>query len=201
MDLPLPFILVVQQIVDVWLQFDPQTRQALDRLDGKVVRFSLQQPNVVLTLCIVDRQIELLRNFDGDIDVTISGNMSALMSLLNRRDALYSGDVRISGDIQTGQAFSDLIAQSELDWEELLSPLVGDTGAHKLGRMSESLADWLHRNSESFTQNLSEFAQEEAHLLAPDGEVIHFNQAVDDLRSGVDRIDARISLLEKAQSE
>jgi len=192
--------MAVQHGVDTLLRLDPDTRAALDRIDGKIIMIKLQSPETQVALSVVDRRIEVLRAFDGDVDTTICGSASDLLSLQKSNDVLYRGDVRIDGDLSVAEQFKDIVGGLQLDWEEWISPLTGDSAAHQLGEFSRQLSGWLSRTHDSMRSNTSDYLQEEVQLVAPNSEVQRFCADVDELRARADRFAARLALLEAGVS-
>lgn len=196
MKLPLPVVLLVQQAVNAITRLDPDTTRALDRIDGKVIRIQVSDLDMDVVLSVVDRHVDVLRVFDGDADTIVNGSLNHLLSLRQSNDALYRGDVRIEGDMAVGQELRDIIGAVHVDWEELMSPVLGDSTAQQLGQMGEQFTEWFTRSRNSVRQNTSDYLQEDAELLAAKGEVQRFCNEVDELRADMDRLEARLQLIE-----
>lgn len=200
MDLPLPFAFAIQQGIATVLRLDPHTKKSLSSIDGKVIRVEVSSPSMVLHLIIVDNTIDVEGSFDAEPDVTISGRASDLMSLRIGNDALYSGAVKLDGDTAVGEQLRSIISNIDIDIEDVVAPLTGDTLARQIGRAGSSLGAWLGETGASINRNTSEYLQEEAQILAPNSEVIRYSTEVDELREKADRLDARVRILEKKRS-
>ena len=179
------------------LRLDPETAERLDLLDGKVIRVRVTSPEVNVVFSVVDRGINVFSEFDGDVDITLTGTLAALRTLQTGNDALYRGDVKIDGDMQLAKSLKEVISGVELDWQEWLSPVTGDTVAHQLGIAAERFSTWFDRTSSAMRDNTREYLQEEVELLAPSSEVDYFCSDVDELRACVDRLEAQLDLAEK----
>ncbi len=197
MELPLPATLLLQQGIDLLLRLDPSTREALVQLDGKVIRFDVTSPDVELTLSITDDAVRILRHFDGDVDLELKGTLGALLSLRDGNEALFKGDVKLSGDLEVAQALAGIIAGIDVDAEEWLSKITGDLVAHRMGNAARDFSTWLNRTATGFRENTSDYLQDEVQVVAQASEVEAFSDDVAGLRSDVDRLAARIALLEK----
>ncbi len=195
--LPLPLLFALQRGLDFALDNDELTRESLSSLDGKVICISVLQPSIKVYLLIVNRRIEIAREFDADVDTTIEGSISALLSLQKANDALYTKEVLITGDSHVANELKAIVSNIDIDFEELLSGLTGDTVAHQLGRLGRGFSSWLSGSSDSLQNNVSEYLQEEVEFLAPNSEVDRFCSDVDEVRSQYDRLQARIQLLEQ----
>jgi len=197
MDLPLPLAFAIEQGIATVLRLDPHAVQSLSALDGKVIRVEVTTPSLVFHLIVLDGEVDVDGGFDAEPDTTISGTASALMSLRNGNDALYTGAVKISGDMATGEQLRNLINDIEIDVAEIIAPVTGDAIAHQLGRFGSQLSAWLGDTGAALKTNTSEYLQEEAEFLAPNSEVVRFCSEVDECREQFDRIEARLAQLEQ----
>ena len=197
MDLPIPLALAIQKGIEGVLRLDPHTQQALSSINGKVIRVESTAPALVFHLIVVENYVQVEGSFDADPDTTIAGSASDLLSLRKQNDALYTGAVKISGDLSTGEQLRHIISNLDLDFEEAIAPITGDAIAHKIGRFGSQLGAWFSDTSESMKRNTSEYLQEEVEMLAPNTEVKRFCSEVDDLREALDRLEARVGLLDK----
>ncbi len=201
MDLPFPFRAAIERGIEALLTLDPDTRSRLAALDGKVIAINVTSPALGVVVSIVDGQVFLPGSVDSAADTTLTGSLNALRSLAGGNDALYRGDVTIEGDIGVGQQLKELLADLDPDWEEFLSPLLGDTVVHRAGIVTSAVGDWMQRTQNALRQNTADYLQEEVELLAPVSQVRAFCLDVDELRASADRLDARIKKIEEARNK
>ena len=202
MSLPLPITVALEQLINRALKLDEETRARLDDVNGKVVQLNITSPiPALVTFSITDRHVYVSGHHDGDVDTTIKGSLSSLQSLMRNNDAIHRGEASIEGDIATGNALKGMASSLDIDWEEQISPLVGDTVAHQLGVASRKLASWFDRTSQSMKANTREYLEEEVEFVAPANMLRHFADSVDDMQSAVDRLEARLKQLEKADAD
>jgi len=195
--IPSPLNVAIEQGIEAMLRLDPETRDRLADLEGKLIAVQFVEPSLEFVVSVVSKRVNVIGKIDTPADVTLTGSVSAFRSLSKGNDAIYKGDIKIEGDIHIGQQLKEIIAQLNPDWEEILSPVLGDTVVHQLAIASQSLSSWFSRTRSSFEQNTSEYLQEEVELLAPNSEVRDFCLNVDASRAAVDRLDARIKRLER----
>jgi len=200
MDLPLPMAFAIKQGIATILRLDPHTKQSLSSIDGKVIRVEVSAPALVFHLIVVDQNVDVEGRFDAQADTTISGSATDLLSLRSSNDALYSGTVKISGEMAVGEQLRSILSNLDISIEEVVAPITGDTLAHQIGRVGSSLGAWFSETGVTLKRNSAEYLQEEAELLAPNSEVNRFSNEVDDLREQIDRLEARIRTIEKHQS-
>ncbi len=87
------------------------------------------------------------------------------------------------------------LASFSVDWEELLSGYLGDVAAHQLGNGGRAAAQWLAETRATLERDIAEYLRNEAELLPERWQIRQFLTAVDELRSDIDRLDARIKRL------
>lgn len=201
MQLPLPLLALLQRSIDEVIQRNPQTEDTLSELNGSVFQVDVLTLDISLFLIFTERGIELARAFDSEVDVKFSGSPIALMSMIRSNNALFKGEVDVVGDVAKSRIFKQLVTSVELDLEEELSTVVGDTAAHQLFRVHNRIASFFNRTAERTQLDTRDYLQEEAQLLPHPTELSSFNSAVDELRAGVDRFEARLNIISRKSEE
>ena len=167
----------------------------LKQLDGKVIALELKELPLKLYFLPQTERLAVRAAHEGKIDLTVRAPSFALLeAALKRGDAPPRG-IELNGNAETGQVFSRLLKQADLDWEELLSRYVGDVAAHQIGNLARGLLRWGRDAGERLAQDLAEYLQYESSALPPRHEVEVFLDSVDRLRSDVDRLAARFEQL------
>lgn len=200
MKLPVPFIVLLQQVVDRLLS-DNRYVPLLARLDGKVLQCRIDGLDLSVWLIFDRGKVLLERHFDAPADTVISGPPLSMMSLLSNNDALFSGDVKITGDASLGRSFKKLLTAVEIEWEEGLSHVAGDTVARKARVAHDSVRGWTGRVGERFQEDLGAWLVDEAELVESAEAVSAYCEDVDLLRERADRLAAGIALLEQRRGE
>lgn len=132
-------------------------------------------------------------------DATITGGPLSLLALSGPAPeaVLQRGDVRIDGDAELAQKFRELALLLRPDLEEELSLVLGDVPAHQLGRFARAALGWTQKAATTTVRNVAEYLGHERRDLVPRNEADQFLQGVDTLREDVDRLAARIDLLNR----
>ncbi|MDA8259196.1 MAG: hypothetical protein M0Z99_26750 [Betaproteobacteria bacterium] len=174
------------------LRQSPGAAEALVRHAGCSVRFDL-------TLAQFDFRIADDGCFSEAVVDTPDAIIRPTAALLTRlpffgrealRDADYSGDPALLATLDR------VFKQLDWDVEADLAPLVGDIAAHRLHTLGrDALAGIVHTVA-ALGRNASEYAVEEAELMARGIDVGRFNHEVDRLADDVARLDARLRRLE-----
>jgi len=98
--------------------------------------------------------------------------------------------------VETGQAFKAILDEMDIDWEEQLSRLTGDTIAHQLGNTARRAAGVLRHGRRTLERDLGEYLQEELRVLPTRIETENFSADVSRLGMDTDRLAARIRRLQ-----
>ena len=194
----------LQAIVNRVLELDPELVEGLAELEGSVLEAHVQG---------VDKRFQLHPSamgfgvvlVDGDgqqsavvPDVTISGPPFALLRLLGSLESVNGvlpPDVSISGELQLVQKLTGLAKRANIDWEEPLSKLCGDSVAHEIGRGMRGFVSWARAASETISSDMGEYLREERRLAPARFEVDDFATHVDRVRDDVERLEVRIARL------
>lgn len=176
------------------LRLDPATLARLGGLHGKVIRFEFSDVRRVMFVLPSEAGIQLRAEHDAEPHLSLTGPLAAFARLAWRRDAarLDSGELSLRGDVALAQDVQRLLAAIDIDWEEQAARLIGDVGAHELGRWARAANAWRRRAFEILSRDLAEYLQEEGRHLPRRDELEEFLGAVDVLRSDVDRLAQRI---------
>ena len=189
-----------ERAINTVIGLDPDAAERLAALHGKVIRIELS--GTPINLFVVpghDGRLQLIGGFEGEPDATLTGSPFDLLRASDTEEGvsqLFAGRVRIGGDIRLAERFSQILAGLDIDWEEQLAQLIGDIPAHELGRTARKARAEAQRLGESGRETLSDYLTEESKLLPHRFEIESFLNDVDALRDDLERLDARIALLE-----
>lgn len=179
------------------LEFDPDTRARIRSLDGRTVEISLTGIERRVQVVIEGEEVLLSGPGDGRPDLRLTGSPIAFARYVTAPDRVELTDsgINIEGDVGLAQRFVGVLREIDVDWEEWASRYVGDVAAYRAGRVAESLRDWVRNSGRQLQQDVVEYLQEEARLLAPRERVTRFMNDVDELRSDVERLAQRVKRL------
>lgn len=186
-----------------YLALDSQVGKLLHPLAGKVIAITVLPFGETLYLCPSRDNIQVLDAYPNPPDAHLAGTPWALglMGISNQpMQALFSGSVRIDGNIHVGQRFQDLFKRLDIDLEPKLARYTGEHFANGLFGLIRSGQDWGRQSFETFEQNLSEFLQEETRELPSAPELAIFFRQVDTLRTDYDRLQSRIERLSRLKN-
>ncbi|UCE88534.1 MAG: SCP2 sterol-binding domain-containing protein [Pseudomonadota bacterium] len=188
----------LESALNTWLRLDPATPTRLAQFSGKVIAMHLRGLELTLYLLPDSQGVQIQSRHDGEADTTISGTPLGLVDMTlggQGANTLFKGDVSISGDVELGQAFKQILDDMDIDWEEWLSRLTGDVLAHKLGNLVRGLAEWGLESGKTLGRDISEYLEHEGRFVVTRPALEPFLAAVDTLRDDVERLEARIQRL------
>lgn len=204
MKIPTAFLSTIETAINAWLKLDSEIIPRFAEFDGKIIRLHITGLDLNLYFMPNTSGIQVLGNYPseadgGIVDATIHGSPMALIKLStssNAGETMLKTDVEIEGDMRVAETFSAILKDVDIDWEELLSKLVGDIVAHQTGQVARSASNWFKETIDALQLNTAEYITEEAKLSPSDAEVRQYMEQVDNIRSDVDRLTARINNLE-----
>ncbi|WP_442498717.1 ubiquinone biosynthesis accessory factor UbiJ [Methylobacter sp. sgz302048] len=189
---------VLETALNQYLSLDPDSHFFLEPLAGKVIAVTILPFNESVYLCPTTESIQCLDHFIGEPDTRLTGSIwtLGLMGLSSKpMRSIFSGEVKIEGDMHTGRKFQELFDKLDIDLEEKLSHYTGDIIAHQIGRLFRTGQRWGKDSIETFRLNAAEFLQEETRDLPAAPEMDIFYRRVDELRDDFDRLSSRVERL------
>jgi len=102
----------------------------------------------------------------------------------------------VTGDAELAESFAELLQHARPDLEEELARRIGDTPAYYAARFLRGGRAFARRTVDSLARNVGEYLEYESGALAARAELESHHQGVDRLREDVDRLAARLALLE-----
>ncbi len=177
---PVPAFLQARLLQNILEQIlNAEAMQRFAELSGKHFLFRTFDDVVHLGMTFTDDSIRVQENPAWDADVTISGNLPALIALcfsLEDPDSLFfSRCLLLTGDTASGLLFKNILANLDFDLHTVLKNRFGARMADMLWRMAsraiadiERADDKIGRVRTSITHSLRLFTTEQAQSLQTD---------------------------------
>lgn len=180
------------------LRDSPRARTLLTELAGRSVALKIEGTGLRFVLSSDGTQLSLTRDNAIVCDAEISGTPVNLLSLAGGEPeaAIRRKGVGITGDAEAAHRFRELGLLLRPDLEEMLSRVVGDGPAHRLGRTAAGAMNWARNTARTSARNLGEYFAHESGDLVPRAEGESFYAEVDRAREAIDRLEARVRQLE-----
>jgi ubiquinone biosynthesis accessory factor UbiJ len=195
----------LESAVNRYLGMDPASGGRLTGLDGRVIALELRGLDLRLVFRVQGRGIAIVDDPGLKPDTVLRGTPIGIARLglgsSKATGTLFSGEVEITGDVETGQAFKAVLDAIDIDWEEQLARLTGDVLAHQLGNAARHTGTWLDHARLTLEQDLSEYLQEELRVLPARIEIENLIEDIDRLAMDTDRLEARLRRLLAARCD
>lgn len=178
--------------INALLDAQPMALSRLQRHVGKTLRLALPALPMDLTLDENGRLGPSIEAAETAPDLILTPLPSALPLLLG--NGKLADLFHVEGD---GLFASDLSgALADFDWVLALRPYLGDIAASRVDQFLRGVLAWRQQAHDDAGANLVEYAVYEQAILAEPAASRAFVNAVDTLREDVDRLEARLRLLE-----
>ena len=178
-------------------QLDASALQRRKQLNGTIIGVLLKEINRPLYFVISSQQIDILSEYEGQVDCFIRLNISALKELQNNHQLTHlikTEQLEVEGDIHTVQRFASLITEMDIDWEQHLSTYIGDILAHKFCYQFKQCRQNVSLQIKKFERHSAEYITEELKIAPGPLEVMYFCEQVNDLKKQTDALEKRIQL-------
>ena len=195
----------IENLLNRNLPRSPRARELASALVGKRVRVEARDFRWVVIAESLNTSIRLTReSTDGQPpDADISGSLLNLAALASSHpeEVIQRGDVTIRGDAEVAQKFRELAMLLKPDVEEELSRLIGDSPAHQALRLVRLATGFGRRAAQTGVRNVAEYLAHERGDLVPRAEAEDFYRGVERLREDLDRVEARVHLIEHSEED
>lgn len=186
----------LEHLLNRLLSQDPETRNELAGLSGKVIQIELlntAQPTISMLIEQDGIRIETDQAGEGDVLIRSTPlNLLAYLRASASSEAAVTGNLEIRGDLGLAQEFQRLLRRFDPDPEEQLARLLGDTLARKATNLARDGADFLRQLKNKVEMDLGEYALYETETLPEQDEIERFNHSVDTLRDDLERLKQRV---------
>lgn len=194
---------LLEQALNTYLRLDASSHgnaaQQLQALQGQLLCIQLTQPDLRLYILPTSDQVRVMSSYDAEPDVELQGSALAFMRMANASDsgkAMLENGIRIDGSMGLAKQFSQILHAADIDWEELLARVLGDSAAHQIGQLGRSSQAWLQDSAQAMQLNVQEYLQEERQLVPTELALQPYLNAVDILRLDAERLQARVQGLQ-----
>ena len=195
----------LESAVNRYLRLDPTACARLAGLEDRVIALELRGLDLMLVFRVQEQGIAIIDDPVRKPDTILRGTPLGITRLGfgrgNATGTLFSGDVEISGDVETGQTFKAVLDAIDIDWEEQLSRLTGDMLAHQLGNAARHTGRWLNHARLTLERDLSEYLQEELRVVPTRIEIENLIEDIGRLGMDTDRLEARFRRLLAARGD
>lgn len=199
MSAPALLCAAVEVALNRYLALEPEVLAECAQLQGRVIALEVDAPAWQFFIEFSASGVRVLPQLEVDADVRVYGSLGTLMRLswkVSQGEAGIPQGLRIEGDTELLQRFNRLLVRVGFDPEEFAARFVGDAAAHRLTQGLQTFFGWGRRTASTLALDTAEYLREETRDLARAADVEDWMNAVDATRDSVDRLEARLRLLE-----
>lgn len=182
---------------------DPHVRAAIEPFNGKTIALECQEPKFNLTLQFDSQALKVAALAPASLgieeDARIEGKLLTLLALL-RQDAdtraLADPALRLSGNVELIQDLFLTLKRLDIDWSDYLAPVLGDVLVQGAANLHANLQAFFTDAGRRLKRDLDDYLKEEASLIPHQFERQGFQDRLCNLRLQLDRMEARVALIE-----
>ena len=181
------------------VSLDPDTRAALQPLDGRRIALSLEAPALALQISVAGDRLQV-----GPVDAadepdlavrSTLGGLLGQLPFLRKDNASPVGRVRVSGDAELARRLQTLAERFDPDWQQPFVAVFGDILGVQIANVVRNALRQLRSAGGNLAGNAAEFVTEESRDVVGRSELNAFHDDVDMLRDDVERMQARVERL------
>lgn len=190
-------ILVATDLLNDQFAKDQALRDDLNRHEGKVVELMIAPINVQCIWQVREGQLVLLDARTEKPDLRLHGRLVSLFGIVVASPIAPSHiNIDIEGDMEFGAFLKGLIRKLNIHWVDYVSEYFGDHIAYSISQAAEKTQGVAKRVSRQIVKSSSEYLREEKKLVPTQEEIYSFVNDVDEVKSCVDRLIARVEKLQ-----
>lgn len=187
-----------ESVVNRYIALDPAAVNKLSALAGKVLRVHCNLPSLTINMLVAQDRLVFSHGETLDANTTVSGSLTALLSLLHDPEPsrLREKGIVITGNTALLTALQDLLANLNVDWEYQLSKFIGDIPTQLVSEGATTARKFGKRASSSLTRDFDVYLHEEKNLFPEASQLQSFYKDIDAFRLRVDRLESRTTRLQ-----
>lgn len=203
---PFPSILagMLELSINRILALDEESPARLERLQDRQLQLDLEGVGISLYFTFTTELVDVSIDSDYESDTIISGSPVALFAMSLPEEAGSWGTpesrVTITGDANLARDLERLFSRLDPDWEAKLSGMFGDVLGHQVAAGLRAGAEQAREAATNASEMVTEFLKRADGPLVQLADIKSFSDAVDETRDAVERLEAKIRLMQESDS-
>ena len=181
---------------------DPDTREALAGMDGSRISLTLDAPPLALEIGVHGGYLQVgppLREADLAVRGSLGGLLGQLPFMARAAAGRTQGRLHVAGDADLARRLQHLAAGFQPDWQQPFVASFGEVIGVQVANAAAAALRGARDAARGLIRSGAEYLTEESRDVVTRAEVAAFNDDVDALRDGVERLAARIARLRNAE--
>lgn len=191
-----------ERIINYVIQNDPHIEKKISPLIGKSIRVEAKSPELFFSITINESSINItssdFEQKDLAPDLLVSGELRDLISMLLSTGNLIGGNISVKGDIQFAQDLNEALRSLNLNWSDILGPILGQAATSEIEKFFNVSRAWSLEFRDSLKRDIEGYLKEEKKVIPTNDDAQEFYDDIDRLKFKIDRIKARVDLLSSA---
>ena len=191
-----------ERIINYVIQNDPHIEKKISPLIGKSIRVEAKSPELFFSITINESSINItssdFEQKDLAPDLLVSGELRDLISMLLSTGNLIGGNISVKGDIQFAQDLNEALRSLNLNWSDILGPILGQAATSEIEKFFNVSRAWSLEFRDSLKRDIEGYLKEEKKVIPTNDDAQEFYDDIDRLKFKIDRIKARADLLSSA---
>lgn len=192
----------IEQVLNRFISNDAHVGKQLCQFAGKAIEVVSESPSLSIVVLLDAQRVRLCAGPAQRLaikpDARIAGKAVDLLALLTgdpEQRPLANPALQISGETELIQDLFRAMQSLDLQWEDYLAPLLGDTLTEQGSRLQRESSAWLQDSRQRIKRNIEDYLKEEAHSVPHEQSVAAFQDNLDALKLQIDRAAAKAHLL------
>jgi ubiquinone biosynthesis protein UbiJ len=188
------------------LALDPDTREAIGKLEGRRIGVHLAGPEIAFLIAARAGTLQIepppqAGNDGTAVDFNVKATPASLLAMALHRDgdAGPVGRVAIAGDAELARRVQKLARDYRPDFEAAFAAALGEVAGTAIARVLQDAVHWVGEGARHFGDDSVDWLRDEVRLTVPQAEMNAFLDDVDRLRERTERLAVRLTRLEDAK--
>jgi len=188
----------IEKSINTALTYDPATQKKMAKIHD-ILAINITSP-LAATLYIRGQEngVAIMSYCEATVTSQLEGPAFAFLNLLNNPHALTNSGVSLTGSTQLLQQWQVIIDTLDIDWDDALGDVIGDTAGPIASKGIKQYIQWWRQQAQEHQRLISEYLPEELRVVPSKPEVDGFINDISDLNLHVDRIAARVNRIQQA---
>jgi len=191
----------LEKIINSALKADPDAIAKIACLENQVIEINCDDWQMRFYIICGKQELQFEKKYHGAPNTIIKGTLNHFLHLFIKgadTQTAFHYPVDIEGDTHNIEILRNTFKNLDLDFEEKLSQLLGDTLAHRIFSKIKNTKKSLGNAGKKIIDQTKEYIYFEAKSLATRKQVEQFYNDIAKLRDDVERAEAKVNLIEES---